>query len=984
MTYNPVRAITSAEIAKMRSDGQYTRLRAVIIPQQTILSCHCTSTLSSNDAVSSVPIAIDSGSATDVKYGMTAYVGSSAGASDLGMVRVKSATTSALKIGRTSEIIWTTSVYITVVDDFGIWAKLPTMDTTVIDAVTELVSNMDDDVVYSDQNTNMNPIPILGPDLALPYSVGMTVPLDGSNSYELDGSGIASYQWAVRNGATSSGSIDTPTASTANWTPAAAGSYTLELTIVSGNGKTSVGHRSLYLYDLSTYKPVDQLTVDTLTGSRDDGGWEADLTLWDQVALPGVKDRAKVILISDDYYSGVKTAISQYKSGSVVMVGWIAGETIEYDREKSTVKFTVYGPAWWLKQCTGPSTYLQSQTAAPTDWFSFNTLTFDKCLYHWLYWRSTAMEVIDVYPCGNTRVVGGMSASIGAIYDQLQNTAQDRLLTYICADKFGRLFPYIDPQVLSSGDRSSLVTVQEVTNDDLTELVSLQRQIVKPVSQLEVAALSQSGDTVNMFMSRAPGSLIYSRFGQNDQNDRLIVSDQSDANNLAGMLLAKKNNEYASEHLTFGQINWMLDIAPGQYFTLSASAVMNARNISFTDKKFIPVKIDYKFDPEKGSSRIEVDCEGETSGNPGYTVNMPAEPIYNLPEGPEIAEVPLYPISGLYGPSSPYSPKQVSDVDPNTLTPCRDGTDTSANGPFIVPCSGELPSTNIYGLIISFPGYLRPSSSPNPTRYQIDADWLKLVAPTAFPCSLDSVEYDPDSTDNWYSVYALNSSGTVVATGVHDAVTDTRVRTGVFNNAAGVDFSYIKIIFNPVQSMAISSVSPAWYNPTPYTNGCGGWAAYTYFSGTPTTNWDMTPNGGVHVLGQGYIYRANPGDGFYGWAAFGNGLTLTSPSSSNIFVARGYVYNNPYWGCDIEPACGVINGTGDGWIYKTPGQVLEPTVYDAAHMNSYQPGRIGGSFQINHSDTSTHTISAEFFVELLPNRKINFRSFTLWNICAHS
>ena len=55
---------------------------------------------------------------------MTVYIGTSAGARDLGIVRVRKAWTSSIAyIGETSEIAWANDLYVTVVDDFRIWRR---------------------------------------------------------------------------------------------------------------------------------------------------------------------------------------------------------------------------------------------------------------------------------------------------------------------------------------------------------------------------------------------------------------------------------------------------------------------------------------------------------------------------------------------------------------------------------------------------------------------------------------------------------------------------------------------------------------------------------------------------------------------------------------------------------------------------------------------------------------------------------------------
>lgn len=965
MSYSPVRALTAGELATIRSDGQFTRMRAIIIPQQPIVYLQCSGSMANNDAVTSVAVTVVSGSVARVENGMTGYVGTAPGLSDVGMVRVKACTASTLTVGSVSGIYWSTALYITIVDDYGIWQKLP-RDITFV--------QMDDNVTYTNQNQYTNPVPIMGPDLAVPYSSG-SIPLNASNSYSPDGSAISTYAWSVSSGSTASGSIVASGSAVTSFVFPGPGSYILKLTVTTANGKSTTGHRNIYVYDEANYKPLDQIQLDTLVGSRDEGGWEAEITMW-AGSGSAVRDRAKVILISDDYYSGSVANIGQYAGGEkVCMVGWISEETIKYDAEKSTVKFTIHGPHWWLKKCTGPSTFLECIEGTPDAWTSFNNLTFDKCVYHFLYWRSTAIEVIDVYACNNTRIIGGMSASIGNLYDQLNDTGESRMLQYLCADKFGRLFPYIDPQVLSLASRSSLVTVMSVTNDDVTEQVDLKRQITPPVSLLEVAGLAyNNGDELKMYMSRAPGKLTYGRFGDNDQNDRLVVSSQSDANNLSGMLLAKKNNVYAEEHLTLGQINKMLDIAPGMYFTLTASAVMNARQIGFTDKRFLPTRVEYSVDNEKGLVKVDVDCEGETSGSPGFTVIAPQEPIYDFPTEPSISAG--YALTPGFNYGSDYSPK--NPVSGSSGSSCRSLIFTAATGPFTAVVGKELASNSMTSLIIPFRAYLRPATASNKSAYTLSAEWLKLIAPGGYG-PIASVSYEQDMDDDWYSIYALDLYGNRVASGVKDAVIDPQLRTGTFNNPAGVDIFAIEIAINNPQLFNVSSGSPRFISYTGETL-CAGDVG---FNGVTSNFIWYYQNNGVHFHGAGVLDNAAFGH-VYSAAAYCESQIQFSDSVARLIRIKGFVNSSydsrdcvriGFFKWDVANPVPLYTVLGN----KLPDQGLiyyySPTnqlLYLGAHIFGGPRGTV-----VNMN------LLAYFDIEYVPDKIINVKSITLWNICSN-
>lgn len=806
MSYEPVRALTEGELSYLRQDGQYTKLRAVIIPQSTILACKCAETKTDNDAVTFVAVnTITSGSGVYVRNGMTAYVGSGSGLDDLGMLRVKSFSDNTLYFARVSGITWTPDVFITVVDDFGLWAKLPTLDLTEV--------RMDDDIVYTDQNVNMPPVPVFGADTAVPLSSGSLI-YDATNSYSLNDAvtTMSAYVWAVFKDGLPSGTITSSGSGVAVFTFDTTGSYEIQLTLTDSNGKSAVGHRTCYVYDdsASDANVLDQIQIKSVIGERENGSWSCEVTAY-AGAGSAVRDRAKVIVIAEDYYPD-KISFGQYENGKyVVMTGWISGETIRYNSEESTVNFKVTNAVEWLKSTTGPSTFLETfpeVTQEQEVWTVIPNLTINKVAHHFLYWRSTAIEILDFYPSRNTRIIGGISASIGSIYEQINDTAKTRMLHYFGADKYNRLFLWEDPQVLASGSRASIPVIATFEKGDLTEDVNMPRTILPTVSLLEVAGLAvppyavSGSATVLMYMSRAPGSLIYNRYGANDQNDRLVVTDQNDANMLSGMLLAKRNNEYPSSTFTLAQNNRMLDIAPGMYFRHEVSPSDNARNVTITSEtNFLPMRIEYIVD-EKGAVSVSIDAEKETSGIPGYTVVIPQEPIVNIPE-PYVPPINPYPwIPYPYIP--PIIPPYVIPDPPVSGSYCREGSDPF--GPYDISLYGQLYSANEFGLIQLYPAWVRPKTSANPTRYEVRAGAFICLAsgslndpnyvtnPQILPASAMSyASFSGSAAGNWWEVVLLDSFGEVVATGVKDPVTIPGVYTGTFDNTLGADFTYFAI-----------------------------------------------------------------------------------------------------------------------------------------------------------------------------------------------
>src|SRR4030067_2539412 len=101
------RAITAPELALLRSEGQWSKLYMAVLVPNTIYTARLASLPSSNDQVYEISYNTGSGTLGNVKAGMLGYVGTIAGADDLGFFRVRVwARGRKLYFGENSETYW--------------------------------------------------------------------------------------------------------------------------------------------------------------------------------------------------------------------------------------------------------------------------------------------------------------------------------------------------------------------------------------------------------------------------------------------------------------------------------------------------------------------------------------------------------------------------------------------------------------------------------------------------------------------------------------------------------------------------------------------------------------------------------------------------------------------------------------------------------------------------------------------------------------
>ncbi|RPI89754.1 MAG: hypothetical protein EHM40_20040 [Chloroflexi bacterium] len=626
------RAITADELTLLRSDTQWSKLYLAIMKPNTIYTARLDVVPTSNDQVSQLAFDTGSGTLSDVKAGMTLYVGSSAGAHDLGMCRIrKDPVAGTFYIGITSEIEWQADCYLTVVDDFDLWAK----HAVILDSAL----TMDVDVAYDDQHTDFNPAPVLGPHaVAWLDEATVNVGFDGSDSW-VPGSTITTYAWTAPGASAASGmNTATPTI-----TYNAAGIYRVFCTVTAANGKTTVGVRHVFVYDRSNNRPATVFQLAQCAADYETGGWMFDMTMEAEASLGEIRDRSLVVLFAEDWYGSTKQSIGPITGReNVVCVGRVVGESIRWDRETGQVHFTVQGPHYWLSKIKAFPIELSFATKTPDSWSVIPSMTVDRVLWHILYWHSTAIETMDFYPSADTNLVTDGKTLASTIWGQLLDIAQSRLLASPGVDRFGRLIVEVDPQMVPEADRD-WATVMTLTDDDWQEGIDLQRITVEDVSVITLSSQQvDASGKISTLYSLSPGH-IPRRYGEPLAIDRVLAASQAESNSLAGLALGWHTNEFPDIPVVLSENNRMIDLWPRQFCALVMTTADNPREIAF-DGNLIPRRMVLYSNGDDGFMHPEFNFEAETfelvssDGDiPDLDdLSMPSLPGISLPALPDL------------------------------------------------------------------------------------------------------------------------------------------------------------------------------------------------------------------------------------------------------------------------------------------------------------------------------------------------------------
>ena len=639
------RAITSPELTLLRSFGEtiprsfgpWTELFMAVLHPNTIYTARLASLPSSNDQVAQISYNTGSGTLGDVKPGMTLLVGTTAGARDLGICRIRTAPDGGyFYIGETSEIEWSSNCYLTISDDFDIHARHIHVDD-------DEYLYMDYNVVYSDQHLNFDPVPVLGSHACLWLSGGSaSVIFNSSDSWVFD-STISGHAWEAPGSSSSSGmSTATPTISYN-----AAGVYRVMCTVTAANGKTAMGVRYVFVFD-DDHMPSTVFQIANCEGNVDMGGWMFDVTMQAEASLTDLREGTLVVLFAKDYYQGTEQSIGPIEGReNIVCVGRVGpSESIRWDPVAGQVHFIAYGPQFWLNKIKVGATQLDFTSGSPANWNQVKNLTPDRALWHLMHWRSTATMVMDFYPTGDALYDNRITSLANFLWAQLTEFAGLKLMAHVLCDRFGRLFAEIDPQMVPESGRGSFPEVMEITKDDWMEVIEFERATVHETGQVNISTrFVNSSGTSYTFYSLSPGHMP-KRYGEWEINDGMLAASQADSNRKAGLLLGWKNNELPDMPIKLWGNNRMIDITPHQVLAITIAAGDTPRGLEYAGN-LIPRRVTFRYDAEARWLSTELGCEAETfeqvvsegdipgSGDVDPSV-PPLPPLPDLPDLPPI------------------------------------------------------------------------------------------------------------------------------------------------------------------------------------------------------------------------------------------------------------------------------------------------------------------------------------------------------------
>lgn len=576
----------------------------------------------------------------DAEIWMTLWVGSTPGAFDKGMVRIRDIDTVAniIEVAENDDIDWADDDYLTIPGECGfreIWGKYQRLDEETG------TTYKDYDRAWGDGNytENMRPKANAGPPAVKFLNDDGYVDIEfiGEDSYAVKvGENIASWSWEFRDGVVQSGGANqegtrvNPNVVRYSTT----GMRYVYLQVTDTNGRTMTHYVPIWTFD-EDEMPYTQVEVQEL--ACDDNGWCARLKCFqtnttEEDIIHSFPDGALCVLFTETEYGGTETSICGFQDREEVeFVGWIKGETLDFNFEEGSVEFEAVSTDGILRSIPGFAFRITNDDT-PTNWEEMLHLNVDRAQAMLLQWHCTVNSIAHINRVGEDRRIAIQDFPRGSIFEQLNdhllNDAQCRIMT----DRQGIMWATKDPQFMEAADRDAVDVACTLTEPDWLGRIEERRSHWPKVGYVMLggmdATLTDDGFP-QAYLSQAPGRCP-SRSNDEIREEGYIVEDQDELNWWSGMRYAKENCDYPDLPVDLVGFWPGFDPAYQRYVKLTTEDPLGRND--WNQERFIVRGVAHQVLPRDLTALTELTLEHETMDvGEGETVDIPDLNEYHTP-----------------------------------------------------------------------------------------------------------------------------------------------------------------------------------------------------------------------------------------------------------------------------------------------------------------------------------------------------------------
>ena len=524
-----------------------------------------------------------------VTEGLTAWVGSTSGASDLGRVRVRrdyELTDPFLSIMESGSglIRWNDANYITVVDERRPWTKHPRYDTSASRW------RMDYDVGHAGQLGNYPPMAVLGAPVVgiLNESGEMNASFVGSNSFGFD-SPLNTFVWEFPDGSNSltEGTEADPLVKT--FSGASKNGNYVKLTITDMNVASHVGYRLIWAFENEADLP--RVLYTAITGGPEQGGYQTQIHTYgldDLDIAPGTE----VVIFESASYGSTASELggnSIYRN-NVVFRGWTTNEQIVQNPDTGVAILNAVTIDGMMNNMPSYDVFYAQASPIPgaSEWVASWNLSMDRVAFNLLRWRSNIADICDFRPgSGNAMSTHILYQNLprADIFSQLRSNYWERGMFWkFSSDMQSALHSFPDPNITGGSAAMDIFPVFSASNIGGT--VNVERIFHEPVAQIQLYAVA----SVTPLGAESPGNVFGYSGGKVEHTQGLTTNSQDELITWSGNLRAKRNAKF-KRVVTPLAGNARIDPVPYSIFPLTLPPEKNARRLDWRNKLFIPQEL---------------------------------------------------------------------------------------------------------------------------------------------------------------------------------------------------------------------------------------------------------------------------------------------------------------------------------------------------------------------------------------------------------
>lgn len=573
----------------------------------------------------------------DVLPGFTVWIGTTAGARDIGVTRVRKAIAgSTFYIAETAygKLPIADNHYITVFEDIRPWVKSPRLvgirnSSGYISSFTEY---HDYDEAYTNQNTQIKPKANITRSATNRSSVRPAGMVDTGQTYRTvvlssafsqaiaTGATISSRLWDVDDGTIIVGTA-TDTTITVRF-PQLKEFRWISLTVTDSNGKTDKMYWPIWVHH-SANMPLGTFTVTNDTRGE---GREMSFEIFgsDDSADETVIPEGTLVCYWEQTTFGADNAPDQYIDQ---FIGWTMRDSVTIRRfNTSRYVIDVGGVQSWLSQFNGYAQKISDKTPV-NRWFKMNNLTVERVAHYILREYTTVLNISNLFFAGITTTVKAEEFKKSNVWGQLVELIRGNSFCNVACDSLGAIWFRKDYNYLELADRASIAIIINLMDSDLTDSKALQ---ISEEKKDKVSIVSLSGSFVSanknkLVHSKAPG-LVPANSGSDEEApfQRVGTGGQNLINKLSGHHYAKVNNPRDQVDLELiGNLD-IFERAWGEIITITWTS-NNIRGIIVNTEEFVIDQVTVAHSTEFGTppKRINLRVSSATLGRPGVSYFPP-------------------------------------------------------------------------------------------------------------------------------------------------------------------------------------------------------------------------------------------------------------------------------------------------------------------------------------------------------------------------